>query len=276
MLGNDALELYRNAMDSREGAIIPHGKERVWTVLSESILFDSPSIPIYNLGWFRAAAAVMITATLGLTLWFAVPRTSVLASTDESMALVTLEDGSTIRLRPDSELRSLSRGFRTRYQLTGEAWFDITPQSSGSFVVETASASVDVLGTRFLFGERGRGARVVLAEGRVRFSAAAQPSASVLLAPGQSSSIGGDGRPTSPQPIDIETETAWTSGFLQLNAMPLSDIVAALSAHYGVDLILPENWASERIGGSLSLESLNQSLDELNRLLPEGIEVRRK
>jgi ferric-dicitrate binding protein FerR (iron transport regulator) len=98
----------------------------------------------------------------------------------------------------------------------------------------------------------------------------------VILAPGQASDIGPDGRPTPPTSADIATETAWTSGLLQLDAMPLSDIVAALSAHYGVDLVLPAGWDAERIGGSLSLDDLDQSLDELNRLLPEGIEVRRR
>ena len=271
----DPLELYRTAMERREAAVEPAGKDRVWESLSTYVT-PAPSTPIYSLGWFRAAAAVFFTASLGLTLWFTVPRTSVLASTDASMAVVTLDDGSTIRLRPDSELRTVSRGFRTRYQLTGEAWFDIAPQSSGTFTVETASASVTVLGTRFVFGERDRGARVVLAEGRVRFSATAEPSASVILAPGQASDIGPDGRPTPPTSADIATETAWTSGLLQLDAMPLSDIVAALSAHYGVDLVLPAGWDAERIGGSLSLDDLDQSLDELNRLLPEGIEVRRR
>lgn len=273
---DDALERYRDAMVAYELTITPLGKERVWTILSDHIRPTTAPIPIYNLRWFRIAASVLLTATLGLALWFVVPRTSLLASTDESMAFVTLDDGSTIRLRPDSELRSFSRGWHTRYHLIGEAWFDIAPQSSGSFVVETASASVAVLGTQFVFGERDGGARVVLIEGRVRFSAADQLSASVLLAPGQSSAIGKDGVPTPPAPTDIQAETSWTSGLLQLNAMPLSDIVNALVVHFQVELIFPDSWASERIGGSLSLESLNQSLDELNRLLPAGIEVRRK
>lgn len=272
----DPLDLYRHAMETREQSVESTGKERVWSELSEHINPAAPIGRIIPFGWVRIAAAVILTASLGLTLWFAVPRTSILGSTDESMALVTLSDGSTIRLRPDSEIRSISRGFRTRYQLKGEAWFDITPQSSGSFVVETASATVEVLGTRFLFGERERGARVVLAEGKVRFSATAEPSASVLLAPGQSSAIGTDGAPTPPAPTDIDAEIAWTSGLLLLEAMPLSEVVQALSSHYGVELTLPNGWDSEQIGGSLSLESLNQSLDELNRLLPEGIEVRRK
>jgi ferric-dicitrate binding protein FerR (iron transport regulator) len=271
----DPLELYRTAMERREEAVAPAGKNRVWDALSAQLTVAAPT-PIYSLGWFRAAAAVFVTASLGLSLWFTVPRTAVLATTDDAMAVVTLDDGSTIRLRPDSELRSTSRGFRTRYQLTGEAWFDIAPQSGGEFVVETASATVTVLGTRFVFGERDRGARVVLAEGRVRFSATADPGSAVILAPGQTSDIGPDGRPTDPAPADLSSETAWTSGLLQLDAMPLSEIVTALSAHFGVELTLPAGWESERIGGSLSLDNLDQSLDELNRLLPEGIEVRRR
>lgn len=271
----DPIDLYHEAMERRELAVVPVGKERVWATISEHVR-ATPSAPIYQLGWFRAVAAVFFTASLGLTLWFAVPRTSVLATTEDAMVVVALDDGSTIRLRPESELRSLSRGFRTRYKLTGEAWFDIAPQSSGSFVVETASASVAVIGTRFLFGERERGARVVLAEGRVRFSATSESSASVFLAPGQSSSIGADGRPTKPALADIAKETAWTSGLLLLDSMPLADIVTALSIHYGVDLILPSGWEAERIGGSLSLESIDRSLEELNRLLPEDIQVRRR
>jgi ferric-dicitrate binding protein FerR (iron transport regulator) len=79
-----------------------------------------------------------------------------------------------------------------------------------------------------------------------------------------------------PQSADIATETAWTSGLLLLDAMSLTDIVAALSAHYGVELVVPAGWDAERIGGSLSLDDLDRSLDELNRLLPEGMEVRRR
>lgn len=276
MIRDEALERYRDAMVASEQTIVPLGKERVWSMLSDRILPITKSIPIYHLRWVRFAASVIVTASLGLSLWFVVPRTSVLATTDASMALVTLNDGSTIRLRPESELSYVSRGFRTRYKLRGEAWFDIVPQSNSSFVVETVSATVEVLGTRFVFGERDRGARVVLAEGRVRFTATVDPNASVLLAPGQASVIGPDGRPTPPASADIANETAWTFGLLHLDSMPLYDVVAALSEHFGVELVLPDGWESERIGGSLSLDDLNQSLDELNRLLPEGIEVRRR
>lgn len=63
---------------------------------------------------------------------------------------VQLGDGSTVQLGPDSAIRlGFSAGERRVTLLSGEAQFDVTPDSSRPFRVVTRHATTTVLGTRF-------------------------------------------------------------------------------------------------------------------------------
>lgn len=85
-----------------------------------------------------------------------------------------LDDGSTVRLGPDSALRlAFSAGERRVTLLSGEALFDVKPDAMRPFRVVTRDATTTVLGTRFDVAALAGGTSVAVAHGHVRVATAA-------------------------------------------------------------------------------------------------------
>ena len=152
-----------------------------------------------------------------------------------ALAPLALADGSTVTLAPGSEI-AYRRGLRGRtrvVELVGQARFAVEPDGR-TFRVETATASVEVLGTTFDVrawpSVRAPETAVVLVEGSVRLSGSA---GTVLLRPGETSRVGTDGVPTPPAPADVEAATAWRDGGFSVADAPLDAVAAAVEARFG-------------------------------------------
>lgn len=84
-----------------------------------------------------------------------------------------LDDGSTVRLGPDSALRlAFSAGERRVTLLSGEALFDVKPDAGRPFRVVTRDATTTVLGTRFDVAMLAGSTSVTVARGHVRVATA--------------------------------------------------------------------------------------------------------
>jgi transmembrane sensor len=68
-----------------------------------------------------------------------------------NLTIVTLPDGSTVKMNASTRIEYPERFASNirKVKLTGEAFFDITHDATRPFIVETANASVEVLGTSF-------------------------------------------------------------------------------------------------------------------------------
>jgi transmembrane sensor len=78
-------------------------------------------------------------------------KITVASSPDEKNIEVLLADGSTVYLNRDSRLTypESFRGESRRVSLSGEAYFDIAPDTKHPFIIDAGKASVKVLGTSF-------------------------------------------------------------------------------------------------------------------------------
>lgn len=165
--------------------------------------------------------------------------------------VVHLPDGSTADLNSESTLR-YQRGFavlpfrkaRTRtVKLEGEAFFDVVPDASRPFVVETHDARVEVLGTRFNVRAREAmgGARtlVTLAEGRVRVHAGRVTGSPALLdVPGDVVLVDSAGVRPARTARSLEHVLAWRNkGFAALDE-PVVDILQEVRRRYAIHLEL--------------------------------------
>lgn len=175
-------------------------------------------------------AAAIALACLGVALWVLVPVTH-RAPLGET-ASVVLPDGSEVFLNSGA---SLQRGrFFTSARsvsLTGEAFFDVRP-GDVPFVVETHNARVEVLGTSFNVRSWDEQTTVALVEGRVALSAPGRNAIdmragdALRVAPGLAAPV--------PLEADVARASAWRSGSLAFQGMPLRAVLAEVERRYAV------------------------------------------
>lgn len=166
---------------------------------------------------------------------------------------VILSDGSHVQLNCGSRIACYRNFSDTLRQLTlsGEAFFDITPDKSRPFVIQTENARVRVLGTKFNVWAREKKTRVVVQKGTVALCASDQDSGKVILNKNQMSSIENSALPQKPISVKADSLIGWISGKLIFDRTPLSEIVRELERWYNVKIVLENtSLASETVTGT--------------------------
>lgn len=222
--------------------------------------------------WLRAAAAALVLAVAAI-LWFQrsanqAPLQLVAANTALSD---TLSDGSVVRLAPHSGL-AIAAGFNRherRMRLQGEAFFQVTPDSTRPFVVETQSLQVLVVGTAFTVDNSTdpRKVFVRVSEGKVRVQAGGQ---FLLLLPGESAefdiSSGQLRRSLSEQGIPSNKNRV-----LYFEATPLLAVVQQINDRYNTHISI-KNKNLENC--PLTARYNNLPLDRVLELIAESFSIR--
>lgn len=186
-----------------------------------------------------SAAAAGIAASLVLTLFPAL-RFQLTADHATGKAVVTtfqLDDGSTVRLGPESAIDvTMTTNERKIRLLKGSAFFEVTHDADRPFRVETDLAETTVLGTAFEVVARDAGAAIAVRRGAVRVDGRSGIEASAKLTPGHWLRIGTGGAVThGTQPPD--QVAMWLQGRLVAKDMPAGDVIDALRPYYGGVLI---------------------------------------
>jgi ferric-dicitrate binding protein FerR (iron transport regulator) len=104
---------------------------------------------------YQMMAAACIVIVMGVSLIVTLKNrtdwTVLQTAANSEMLIQTLPDGSVVYLSENSTLRySQKFGNKSRdVELSGEAFFDIQPNKTKPFIIETQSAKIEVLGTSF-------------------------------------------------------------------------------------------------------------------------------
>jgi ferric-dicitrate binding protein FerR (iron transport regulator) len=164
-------------------------------------------------------------------------------------AEITLGDGISVVLAPDSRLRysaALSGKARWDVHLEGEAFFRVTHDSTRPFVVHTADAVTEDLGTEFSVrrypGERST--RVVVGTGRVALRGSGQTDSATPgaeLSAGELGTVGGDGRAPAVERVNAQRYFAWTDGWFVFHNAPLSVVASDLARWYDIDIVVADS-----------------------------------
>lgn len=217
-----------------------------------------PGLPASARRWgswtrYAAAAAIVIAAGAGV-LWRAgvgrpaAPATGPVAMREYvtprgQRADFRLTDGTHVLLSVDSRLRvSADYGARDRQvYLEGEAYFEVEHHPAVRFLVHTAHAVTEDLGTRFdVRAYRNDAAmQVVVAEGRVAVRAGgAAHRSEALLGAGQVARATAVGEIVKQTRADVDQYLAWTQGRLVFNDTPLADALPDLSRWFDLEFRL--------------------------------------
>ncbi len=173
--------------------------------------------------------AIVMAAAAVLALAFVIDQSGRYHTGVGEQQVVTLEDGSRLRLDTDSRVKVRFNSTRRDIQLLrGQAFFDVARDASRPFVVKASGTQVRALGTRFDVRLTGEAVKVTLVEGSVEVT---QPETTKAwrLAPGQS--LDTDQTSARPRQVDVAAATSWTSGRLIFSETPLAQAVAEVNRY---------------------------------------------
>lgn len=149
---------------------------------------------------------------------------------------IELSDGTLVHLNKSSKLiYPVNFGSTDRtVSLEGEAYFEIAKDARRPFFVQTGSVKVKQYGTSFnLSAYAGCNAQVVLVEGSVEVSAEGH---TYMMQPGQLVDYNPSDQKLDVRQVNTDLYTAWHTGKLSFQDMPLSDLVGVLSQWYEVEI----------------------------------------
>ncbi|HUQ46378.1 MAG TPA: FecR domain-containing protein [Gemmatimonadaceae bacterium] len=190
----------------------------------------------------------------------------VIESLPAQVGVVTLDDGSTVRLAPESKL-SIPKGFGPELRavkLEGAGTFTVAPGQRQTFQVHGRDAIVIAKGTVFTVRSYGNDAAttVVVREGSVDVRQGDQTHA---LAAGGSLVIGAGKAARPATTLEADEAAAWNAGTLAIANRPLREVLPQLRRWYGLTVSVPQDGLLDRP------TSLRASLDSSRQAI-RGIE----
>jgi len=264
----DLLTFKKETKEQLDRQIPPSGQtwERIQAEIESNTQKSSPANIFYlNKTVIAAAAAVLIVCFTGLFYYLTQPQ--LIGQSEDNIAVLTLEDGSQITLRPHSRLFKSGRWSTAGYEysLTGEGYFEIKPREKEQFSVKAGNGIVRVLGTTFTLSNWSNKTEVFLEEGKVQIESD-QNNSKAVLQPGESASVTARKitKTTPENPLEF---TDWIRQELVFNNRRAGYVFTELEQHYQIEITAPDQILNNRLTGQMPLEDLEQTLQDLGIVL---------
>lgn len=182
---------------------------------------------------------------------------------------ITLPDETAVILNSLSKLTFTSEfGEKERVvTLDGEAFFEITPDSTRPFQVQTGQPVNHALGTAFNVFSRNAYTAIALTEGKVSVKKSDQDQAGeTLLFPGEMALLANaDQENIVVKKFDSQSVTAWKEGEIRFKSKSLESILDDLQNWYGVSVEYQGDANRQRnVTGVFDNESLKNILEGLS------------
>ena len=185
------------------------------------------------------------------------------------MTTITLGDGTTVRVGPESHLRFTERRGRRLAWIEGRALFAVHSNPQRPFVVSTPFGEAEAHGTRFEVRAENAELRVLVVEGRVSLEAA---ESEVMLSPGQMSRSVEGQPPSAPVVVaDMDRQLAWVGNVLVFHATPFSAAMQELERRFDVTVQFVDTGLGEVL---VTATFVGQSLEQILPVLCETISAR--
>ena len=153
---------------------------------------------------------------------------------------LTLSDGTIVWLNSASSLKypvAFSTNER-KVQISGEAYFEVTKNAKKQFIVESAGASVEVLGTSFNINsyDNETDNKITLVEGRVRVL---HNKEQLILEPGQQAKSSSEKLKLVPS-ANIDDVLAWKNGKFYFDNSSIEEVMRELERWYDIETVFKE------------------------------------
>ncbi|MFC0514777.1 FecR family protein [Mucilaginibacter angelicae] len=181
---------------------------------------------------------------------------------------IVLPDGSKVWLNAASSIRfpvSFVSLKERHVELEGEAYFEVTHNTSQPFRVSSGKQVVEVLGTHFdiMSYDQIRGIKTTLLQGSVKVSGDAGKA---VLKPGQQSTFSAGG-PIAVSAANIEQVVAWKNGYFRFEDERLEDIISTISRWYDFDAVFEDETLKDEKFGAFTarFSDINTLLNIISR-----------
>jgi ferric-dicitrate binding protein FerR (iron transport regulator) len=196
------------------------------------------------------------------------------------LATLNLADGSRVILAAGSRL-TIPADFNTpsarrELQLDGKAYFTVDHDSLRPFIVRTATAVTEDLGTEFVIKAYGElpVTQVVVVSGLVELRGDDNASSSqrMRLRPGDVGRVDSTGKMSVEHGAALRSHVSWTQGTLAFNGVRLGEALADLSRLHNVEFVLPADSSglsmdTLRVTGEFRSESIETVARRLELML---------
>ncbi len=225
--------------------------------------------------FYKYAAIIVIALLLGSLAYFIGTNTitthhEIVSAEKQVVNEYVLPDGTRVSLNSQSKLVFPAKfnGDVREVSLTGEAFFNVTPNPEKPFVILAGNAQVKVLGTSFNVRAypENETVEVVVETGKVQFSEQAVSAEtgfkSVYLTPGEKGIL--VSRRHIPEKT-LNTDRnflAWKTRYLVFNETPLNEVVSHLENVYHVQVSLKDKQLKDlRLTATFDQKSIQFVLD---------------
>lgn len=192
---------------------------------------------------------------------------------------VMADGAATVCLLPDSSRVTLADGATLRYrfkdsrkvEMTGKAYFLVTPDPASPFEVTTGNSYVRVLGTSFQIdatAASGKAVEVYVSSGKVLFARSADTDG-VILEKGTGATLPDGMSLPVVDTKDKINSIAWQRGTFIFDDTPLKEVLNTLSKHYKVSFVCTD--LSKRLSGEFSTDDLNLIISLIESALDVNI-----
>ena len=220
--------------------------------------------------WVKWAAGIAMIMTIASISFFSLMRNgseliSLKTGTEANTLVQTLKDGSVIYLANNTTF-TYPEQFSSRERkvsLEGEAFFDIYPNPSKPFLIETEKAIIEVLGTAFnVKSAKNDQFELTVERGKVRVTLKSDPSQSTIVLPGEK--ITTTGNQLHKAKTDNPLFAAWKKQRMQFKDESLINIINVINKNYNSKIQLQSNGLNER---KLTVTFYNNSLETITKLI---------
>jgi transmembrane sensor len=194
-----------------------------------------------------------------------------LTTNADEMVTVRLDDGTVVRLGPNSHLRFGAPSYGPReVSLEGRAYFAVAKAAGRPFRVHTSAGEARVLGTRFeLRTDNRKDLRLLVIQGRVELDAGA---ARAEVHAGQMSRVVRGAPPVvTPAANAFAAVDRWVGRVIFFEASPLDDVARELSAHYHRHVTLADASLAYR---TITASFINRRFDDVLTVVCRVADVR--
>ena len=186
------------------------------------------------------------------------------------MYQVELPDGTRVWINSASSLKYPVKfsGENRTVELTGEAYFEVTKDSK-EFIVETNSASISVLGTKFNVSSYNNDAYFssTLVEGKIKLTTKLNTEKSVILSPGERGKINNGTSTITTKKVDPQVFTAWKEGKFYFEKENLDRILTKIGRWYDIDIVFDDPSIKKETFTGVVLK--NKPIDYLLNMISE-------
>jgi transmembrane sensor len=205
----------------------------------------------------------------------AIPTDMVVFNSTKSIQKVTLEDGSTVWLNPNSKIvypRKFLAASR-ELQLAGEAFFEVKPDVKRPFIIYSDKIVTRVWGTSFLVrSSEGGLEEVSVVTGKVSVRLQQQDDHSaIMLMPDQKVTLKAGNVLKKEGELKNSAVRIWQKTTLSFDNIPLRDVLQTLNKKFGVSISTTDE---SLLNYSLTADFTDQSLPAILEMLGKSLDLK--